>query len=120
MGAFTRISMIVAGLSCLFPAAALADDPIGASPGPAGTQAQLIDRLKPEDIAAILQKNGYRATVQSNNNQTFIATGMRGFTVEVLVDDCKGNGCGSLQLVISRKNAALDVRCARNWDSKCS
>jgi hypothetical protein len=122
MGVLTRSLLIGAVLAAVFPLAALADDPLGpgtgsTTPEAAPAQAQLIERIKAEELAAILQKNGYRATIQTNNDQTYISTGMSGFSVDILLYDCTANGCGSFQFVMSGKTSAVDVKFANNWNN---
>ena len=121
MGVLMRSLLIAAGLTALFPVAALADDPLGtgASTAPPGqqaqSQAQLIERIRPEDFAAILQKNGYRAQVQTNKDQTYIETGMSGFTVDIVFYNCQSDGCSAIQFLMWGKSG-IDAKFANNWN----
>jgi hypothetical protein len=119
MGVLMRSLLIAAGLTALFPVAALADDPLGtgtsSTPAAAQPQAQLIERIRPEDFATILQKNGYRAEIQTNKDQTYIVTGMSGFNVDIVFYNCETSGCTAIQFLMWGKGG-VDAKFANNWN----
>lgn len=106
-----RACVLGAGLSLAMPAFADA-------PGGANIQQVIIQRLKPSDVVEFLQKEGYRAQLAKEKEQTYVKTAIAGFNVIVWLYGCESAGCSSIQYAVYGKSSNVDVAFANEWNLK--
>jgi len=85
---------------------------------PAPSTAEMLVKLKPNDIASILRDAGYRADVVTENNRTRIRTGMGGYNVNVYMYGCDEDGaCSSIQFSLGlTKSPNYTLSVANKWN----
>ena len=84
-----------------------------------GSHSEVMTKITPEAMAAVLRDAGYRAEIQQGKSTKYIRTAMAGYKVAVYFYDCEEDGCGAMQLSTGfDKSPRLTATLANKWNSE--
>jgi hypothetical protein len=83
-------------------------------------QSQVITAITAQQVAAVLQSGGYRASViTGNDGSKYVKSSMSGVNILVFLSGCTDGNCTSLEFYAGwQKDPSLTVSYANAWNAK--